>query len=677
MFFDGNAPFQYVKNGELTGCALEYIDRFSKQTGMQYEVVTVSRCEEGEELIKNGEVDLITCIPMNSNSAKIDGIQFSLPYLFSHSVLVYSKENVNIMQEGSCEFYTNTEKALEKVKNDTTYTPRIDSYSLDYYRQKKEVFDNIDEDWTTTESFAYAVAMNNNMPEELLSALNRFAASFDEADRQNLIYMYVSDDIEYSFGEIIYVYRYIIIAILLILFSISRQIILYHRNEKSLKKILETENELSYICCYDTLTGAYNEKQFRILFDKDCQNNIPKSLIALNIRDFKYINEVFSVAVADQFLRRIKDVLDDITEDDEYFCRQSADVFYLALNQSTENEISLRINKIYEYVQKESDKLLDGYRILMYCGVVFTGNSPEKYSASSNFSYMLLALSQAKKKNTADICFYNDELHKLEQNRHYIESHMYSALEQGEFKLYLQPKKNLKTEEFDSAEALVRWQTNDGKIIYPDQFIPLFEENGFCVQLDLYMVEMACKQLRIWIDKGLKPISISVNQTKLLFLESKYVEKLCAITQKYNIKPEMITLEILEGLALEDMDYLNKCISKLKSAGFRISLDDFGSGYSSLNILGDLNIDELKVDREFLRDITKKSSYHKRCIVVEQIIQLAKKIGVDTVAEGVETLEDEEIIKNWKYDYGQGYYYSKPIPAEEFSEKFIKKINIK
>lgn len=673
LLFDGNAPFQYVKDGKPTGCALNYIDKFSKQTGMQYELITVSTYEEAEKLIKNGEVDLIACIPINYKFATIDGIQFSLPYLFSNSILVYSDELTDIKQKDTYEFHTNAEKALEEVKNDSTHTPIVDAYSLDYYKQKKEIFDNVYADWETTESLAYTVAVNGNMPQELISALNRFAASFDESDRQDLIYMYIYDDVEYSFGEIIYVYRYIIIAVLLILFSISRQIILDSKNKKSIKKILETENELSYISCYDTLTGAYNERQFRILFSKDCQNNVPKSLIALNIRDFKYINEVFSVTIADKFLCRIKDILDNMTSDDEYFCRQSADVFYLAFNESTENQISLRINKIHECIQKEADKLLEGYQILMYWGVVFTGNSPEKYSVSSNFSYMLLALSQAKKKNTADICFYNDELHKLEQNRHYIESHMHSALEQCEFKLYLQPKKNLKTGNFDCAEALVRWQTNDGKMIYPDQFIPLFEENGFCIKLDLYMVEMVCKQLRNWIDMGLKPISISVNQTKLLFLEPKYVEKLCTIIQKYNIEAKMITLEILEGLALEDIDYLNKCISKLKSAGFRISLDDFGSGYSSLNILGDLDIDELKVDREFLRDISKKSGYHKKCIVLEQIIQLAKKIGVDTVAEGVESLEDEEIIKNWKYDYGQGYYYSKPIPAEEFLEKFIKK----
>lgn len=178
--------------------------------------------------------------------------------------------------------------------------------------------------------------------------------------------------------------------------------------------------------------------------------------------------------------------------------------------------------------------------------------------------------------------------------RLYVESHMQRALEQEEFRMYLQPKMDLHTGLLIGAEALVRWQSKDKGLIFPNQFIPLFEENGFCVKLDLYMVEQVCKQLRQWIDEGITPINISVNQTRLLFASEGYVENLLAITEKYNISPQYITLEILESLALEHMDQVNACIDRLRAAGFRISMDDFGSGYSSLNTLGRLKIDELK-----------------------------------------------------------------------------------
>ena len=217
---------------------------------------------------------------------------------------------------------------------------------------------------------------------------------------------------------------------------------------------------------------------------------------------------------------------------------------------------------------------------------------------------------------------------------------------------------------------MVRWQSEDGTTVYPDQFIPLFEENGFCIELDLYMVEQACKQLREWIDKGIEPISISVNQIKLLFSYNDYVEVLQDLTDYYNVPPKYITLEILESLAIKDINSLNKIISKLRDIGFRISLDDFGTGYSSLSILGDLKIDELKLDRAFMV-LAKKNKTGNHYAILRSIIDMAKHIGVKTVAEGVETQDSEEMLLELSCDYGQGYYYSKPIPACEFSDKYF------
>lgn len=180
-------------------------------------------------------------------------------------------------------------------------------------------------------------------------------------------------------------------------------------------------------------------------------------------------------------------------------------------------------------------------------------------------------------------------------------------------------------------------------MIFPDQFIPLFEQNGFCTELDLYMVELACRQIRQWMDEGKEAIPISVNQSKLLFYKDGYVENLCEIMERYHVPAKMITLEILEGLALGDAEGLNSRIRELKEKGFQISMDDFGSGYSSLNILCSLEIDELKLDRAFLMEMPGHKKWQQQ-IVMEQIAQLAKKMNMTTVAEGVETWEDEAFI---------------------------------
>lgn len=184
------------------------------------------------------------------------------------------------------------------------------------------------------------------------------------------------------------------------------------------------------------------------------------------------------------------------------------------------------------------------------------------------------------------------------------------------------------------------------------------------------MVEQACKQIRSWTERGIEPIAISVNQSKLLFFEENYISMLKDTLKKYNVPAGLITLEILEGLALENEDILNERITALQAEGFKISLDDFGSGYSSLNTLGKLKINELKLDRDFLLKASGENSQRVR-LIMEYIVKLAETLGISTVAEGVETTEDEEFIKSIGCKTGQGYLYSKPISAAEFDEKYM------
>ena len=185
----------------------------------------------------------------------------------------------------------------------------------------------------------------------------------------------------------------------------------------------------------------------------------------------------------------------------------------------------------------------------------------------------------------------------------------------------------------------------------------------------MYMFECVCKQIQEWIQQGIDPIPISINQSRLLFYEPHYIENIKNIMEKYNVPPQFITLEILEGLALNNVDELNEKIHQLQKIGVRISMDDFGSGYSSLNILGKLDINELKIDQAFLEEASHTNTNTK--IIMESIIQISKRLSISTVVEGVETKEDHDFIQKLGCDYGQGYLYSKPIDIHEFNMKFM------
>lgn len=439
----------------------------------------------------------------------------------------------------------------------------------------------------------------------------------------------------------------------------------------SYRQIRKNMKHLSNIAYRDRLTGAYNKDKFNELLNQLWKENVSCGVAALNIRQFKFMNEIFGVTQSDQLLCYLKETIEKHLKSDEFFCRDTADSFFILYKEDSQEVVHTRLKKMFEEINQIAEHVHPGYPIYFYCGIAFAKDCIKSDDGDTELmTHVMFALNRAKQVQQTSIWFYDTELHKKEQLENYIESHMKTALENQEFQMYLQPKVDLKTKKVVSAEALVRWITDEKQTIFPDEFIPLFEENTFCIQLDLYMVEKACKQLREWIDAGYNPISISVNQTKLLFYEEGYVETLCEITEKYGIHPKYITLEILEGLAHKNVKQLNACIGRLRTFGFRISMDDFGSGFSSLNTLAKLQIDELKLDRNFLIKATEKQD-SSQYVILESIIEMAKKLHIDTVAEGVETSLDEQMLRSLQCDFGQGYFYSRPLPAKEFTQKFV------
>ncbi len=437
------------------------------------------------------------------------------------------------------------------------------------------------------------------------------------------------------------------------------------------RMLRKNHRQLIELAYYDSLTGAYNTVRFMQEMREAFAGPEQYNVCVLNIHQFKFINEIFGRAQGDKLLCHISHVLKESVNSGEYFCRDTGDFFWIVLKGQDEEATGRRLYKMMEKISSFSLSRHHNYQIMLYCGVAVRRDDS---SAEMMMTHAMFALQTAKGTDRNNVWFYDVELHKQETLQNYIESHMHQALKDKEFRMFLQPKMDMRTGKLGGAEALVRWIPKDGTIIYPNQFIPLFESNGFCSSLDMYMVENVCRKIREWIDAGITPVPVSVNQSKILFYEEDYVENLCAVLERYRIPGDLITLEILEGLAAGNIDELNEKIDQLKEKGFRISMDDFGSGYSSFNILGKLHIDELKMDRVFLSAITGKEDERQK-IIMAQVVDLAKKLRISTVAEGVETKENETLIRTLGCGYGQGYYYSRPIDEDEFDRKYMEKGN--
>lgn len=434
-----------------------------------------------------------------------------------------------------------------------------------------------------------------------------------------------------------------------------------------------SNKELMKLAYYDRLTGTYNFEKFTQCAEDLLAEDSNYALITMNIRQFQYINEILGKAQADQVLKKLAALLRQMIGEKECFCRSNADQFYLLLYSSQEEQVRARVEAIMEQAGTIAQELNVSYPVILYAGAAMVQESaPPEELVRDLLHKAEFAQKHAVKKYQNVLAFYDRAMHRKENFQNSIESSMQSALAKQEFQLFLQPKVRLENGQVEGAEALVRWIRPDETLVYPNEFIPAFEKNGFCARLDLYMVDRTCRQLREWMDAGYEPICISVNQSRLLFYQSDYVERLCAVMDRYHIPHGYIQLEILEGLAIENIEQMNKTLAQLHEKGFRLSLDDFGSGYSSLNVLAGIQVDEVKFDKDFLLE-SAPDKKEKNKLALKNVVKLAKDLQITTVAEGVEVQQDEEFVHSIGCEYGQGFFYSCPIPPEEFAQRYLKK----
>ena len=431
-------------------------------------------------------------------------------------------------------------------------------------------------------------------------------------------------------------------------------------------RMMKTMNRnLKKMAYYDSLTEAYNMYHFKELARE--AGNLSYAIAVVNVRQFKFINEIFGKEQADHLLQYIARKLQEVVGEGEFFCRESADSFYVFLRESEEEVLQARMNHALQKITDLKNDKNFHYHLIMNCGIAV---SEPDGSVEEVMTRALFALAKAKQANQQAIWLFDTTLHEQEQIDNFIESHAREALECEEFELYLQPKMNVQDDSLGGAEALVRWVNAEGTFLYPSSFIPLFETNGFCADLDMYMFEKVCQCLQKWIADGYQPVPISINQSKLTFYEENYEQRLSELLEKYQIPASLITLEILEDLVIDDLSDMNARLERLKKKGFKISLDDFGTGYSSLNTFGKLKIDEVKLDRGFLLETEKEGCGSTR-MIMEEVVRLAKKLSIATVIEGIETEEQAAFVKSIGCDQGQGYYYSKPISAEQFTKEIL------
>ncbi|MEG0395016.1 MAG: EAL domain-containing protein [Anaerorhabdus sp.] len=422
----------------------------------------------------------------------------------------------------------------------------------------------------------------------------------------------------------------------------------------------------------DKMTGSLTRNTFIRKARRILKNNGASSyaFVKLDVKNFKIINRVHDFDTGNRVIINMAKALDYVTKTpDSIYCRLSVDNFVVMIPFENKEKLAIVrskfITKFRDLMGKEFTTIIE-FPTGEY---IVTPYDKGRHNVFEIMEKINFAHSKAKLKSGGAVTDYYEDLEKEAIIQSEIENKMNAAFHNKEFKMYLQPKVCLKSHQVCGAEALVRWKEKD-RIISPADFIPLFEKNGFIAKIDFYIFEQVAIFLKGMIDNGLKPFRISINFSRVHLYNESFVMQLKGIADKYKVPYEYFEIELTETIVFENINKIINLIGELHAIGFTMSMDDFGSGYSSLSLLKDIDVDVLKIDKAFFVDTV---NGERAKIVISNIIDMAKELKVKVVAEGIETEDQVEMLKELNCDVVQGYYYFKPMAASEFDYTILDK----
>ncbi len=440
-------------------------------------------------------------------------------------------------------------------------------------------------------------------------------------------------------------------------------------------KGVKRQRKMTEVFYMDEVTDRHNWMWFHMKGNQILchKRNAAKQFAILDVVFMNYRNfcVCHSVAEGEAMLCKVHDKIESILQRNEISAHYASANFVVLLQYKSKEALQGRIEKLIEALEGIDETHKFSFHVgvdLIKPYVNANGRIARRVKADVEKEYNNACAARASMSEQEDsgIAFFNESLVEEQRWMDIVRERQAGALEKEEFQVYYQPKYDPRSGKLRGAEALIRWNSTEFGLVPPNKFIPIFEKSGFITQIDHYMIKHVAKDQKTWLDAGLTVVPVSVNVSRAHFIESDLAEQIRDIIDAEGCPHDLIELELTESAFFDDKKAMIDTILRLKQYGFSVSMDDFGSGYSSLNSLKDMPLDVLKLDAEFFRG---EDGGGRGQIVVSEAIRLAKNLNMKTVAEGVEIKEQVDLLAQLGCDMIQGYYFAKPMPKEDYVKR--------
>lgn len=679
--------------GTVSGIVADVFTDLSAETGLQFVYQYAGSYDDALELVSSGACDILACFPYETRTAEDYGILPTDPYLTLQLVRITKPGEINpaplVGMLADCagyddvannpnaryRFYNSPAACFEALRKGEVDEIIVTTTAAGYYLAQTRYTQLIRTPLQgVTSNISIGVSEQYDAADLLHSALDKALSSVTDAR----INQYALENTIKSSGSLEAMINRLptttALIIILVLFLLLLLLILFFRAfvhqsrqaevlsadaKKKAELAREAAERINELLVMDERTGLYNETGFALTARRSIDNdpNARWFILDFDIDDFSHYNATYGFARGDEVLRLLSDSIKSaLCESGELCARFYADHFVCLLHADSIDEVRRRAMTLNTALRRA-----DGiHPLLLNYGIYPIDDVALPISAMCDRAQ---AAKRTVKGNYESIIgVFDEHVHQQQLADAMLISRMQTGLENEEFIAYYQPKYDIQTEQISGAEALVRWRHGD-ELIMPGRFIGLFEKNGLISKLDFYMLDAVCRRLRAQLDAGLDARPISLNFSRNHLYDPTFLTHLADVVARSQVPPRLLVIEFTEYACLENGHDLIRVIDGVHAMGMQVSIDDFGSGYSSLNMLKDMNFDEVKLDRGFL---SPSADVERGQTVIQAVLALSRELHLSTVAEGVETREQLDFLRQSGCDHAQGYYFSRPVPAEEY-----------